>query len=503
MLSMACSPRWATRRRPERPSFGGELADIARSLGQPFMPHQRLVAEVGGEYDPDTGVPYYREVVLTLPRQSGKTTLYLSWQLHRCLAPRWIQPQRSAFTAQSGKDARDKWLDELFPLIRRSRRLRALIARINEGMGNESIKFRNGSLIRLLSTSSSSGHSKTLHQAALDEIWHDVDDRRQQGLRPAMITVPDAQLLVCSTAGTDESLILNGKVKRGRELVEADVDRGVAYLEWSAADDWDPADEDSYFGFMPALCPDPPCRCGVDDGGWRHTVTLDALRAERQSMEASEFARAYGNRRQSSMQMCEPVIDGELWESLADSGGRPDEVAFALVVSRDRTVAYIAYAGAEAEGDLIKVGLADRLVDLSTVPGRLMELRERWRPVGVSVAARSENMLVDLQRAGLTVPADPDAPGRGDLMVPSSTDDAAAFGRLLDLARGRQLRHADDGPANAALRQARTRAVGAGSTWDDRAGDMSSLRALGHALWLWESRAHLVAVDYDPVGQVF
>jgi len=32
-------------------------------------------------------------------------------------------------------------------------------------MGNEYISFTNGSLIRLLSTSSSSGHSKTLHQS--------------------------------------------------------------------------------------------------------------------------------------------------------------------------------------------------------------------------------------------------------------------------------------------------------------------------------------------------
>src|SRR6266536_3216074 len=180
-LLPACSPKYATRRRPERDTFGGNLAKVGVALGQPFMPWQRDAAMVGCEIDGDTGLPAYREVIVTVPRQQGKTTLYLSWQIDRCLSPQWDQPQRSAFTAQSGKDARYKWLDEIFPLIRRSRMLKpgaGLVARIYEGMGNEFIRFTNGSLIRLLSTSTSAGHSKTLHQAVLDEVWHDADGRR-------------------------------------------------------------------------------------------------------------------------------------------------------------------------------------------------------------------------------------------------------------------------------------------------------------------------------------
>src|SRR6266702_3964125 len=293
-LRPSCTPKWATPRRPERDSFGGEIAGVGAALGQPFMPHQREIAMVGGEIDRRTGLPAYRTVIVTVTRQTGKTTLYVSWQIHRCTAPRWEHPQRSAFTAQSGKDARDKWLDELFPLIRRSRALRPLVARIYEGMGNEFIRFTNGSLIRLLSTSTSSGHSKTLHQAVLDEIWHDADGRREQGLRPAMITVADAQVLVCSTAGTAASVVLERKVEQGRAAVQEDSGRGIAYIEFSAPDGWDPADEESYFGFMPALCPAPPCRCG--GGKWRHTVTMDAIRSERASMtEPGAFERAYGN----------------------------------------------------------------------------------------------------------------------------------------------------------------------------------------------------------------
>ena len=180
--------------------------------------------------------------------------MYLTWQVNRCVSRRWVHPQRSAFTAQTGKDARDKWIDELFPLIRNSE-IKNLIAsrgshlQINEGMGNESIRFKTGSIIRLLSTSAGSGHSKTLHQAVADEIWHDIDDRREQGLRPAMITVEDAQFLSCSTAGTEASVVFNRKVRTGREAVLSDSGSGLAYFEWSAPDDWTPDDEQGYFTF--------------------------------------------------------------------------------------------------------------------------------------------------------------------------------------------------------------------------------------------------------------
>src|SRR6266581_8152861 len=249
-LLPTCSPKWATRRRPERKTFGGELARIAAALGQPFMPWQRDIADVGCEIDRETGLPAYREVIITVPRQTGKTTLYLTWQLHRCTSPRWEQPQRSAFTAQSGKDARDKWMDELFPLIRRSRALKpgaGLTARIYEGMGNEYIRFTNGSVIRLLSTSASSGHSKTLHQAVLDEIWHEADSRREQGLGPSMLTVADAQVLMCSTAGTAASVVLDRYMKLGRAAAGADSGNGIAYVEYSAPGGWDPEDAASYF----------------------------------------------------------------------------------------------------------------------------------------------------------------------------------------------------------------------------------------------------------------
>lgn len=387
---MSCPPRYATRRRPERETFGHELDNVAEKLGQPLMPWQRFVADVGCEIDPASGLPAYREIRVTIPRQSGKTTLYLSWQIHRCVARRWSHPQRSAFTAQTGKDARDKWIDELFPLIRNSR-LKSLVAAsgrgglaINEGMGNESIRFRTGSVIRLLSSSATSGHSKTLDQAVIDELWHDVDDRREQGLRPAMLTKRDAQLLVCSTAGTEQSIILNRKIEAGRQAVLKESGFGVAYFEWSAPDDWDPDDWDSYFGFSPALCPDPPCRCDPE-GRWHHTVTLRELQAERDSgMDLAEFKRAYGNVTAGQSDLRWQAFGQSEWEDAEAKFDPPESLALCVVLSADRQWASICAAGSIGDGRY-GVAILDRREGTGWVVDRLFDRAKSLNPVAVLI----------------------------------------------------------------------------------------------------------------------
>jgi hypothetical protein len=448
------------------------------------MPWQHDAAEVGCEIDPDTGRPAYREVIVTVPRQSGKTTLYLTWQINRCTSPRWAQPQRSAFTAQSGKDARDKWLDELFPLIRRSRKLRPLVARIYEGMGNEYIRFANGSLIRLLSTSTSSGHSKTLHQAVLDEVWHDKDSRREQGLRPAMITVEDAQILVCSTAGTAESVVLARKVAAGRAAVKADTGRGVAYIEYSAPDGWDPADEESYFGFMPALCPDPPCRCG--GGAWRHTVTLDAVRGERLSMEAEEFARAYGNVPDLSGQVAD-LADFSNWAACADPGSQVlDPVALGFAVAPGGSSAAIAVAGRRADG-LGHGELADHRPGTAWLMPRVLELVESLDPcvLVINPAGAAGDFEAELVEHRFSVKP---GPGERRLQIVGAREYAHACGALGDDVVNDRWRYPGPSPVDAAVEGARTRPLADAWAWSWKhsPADISPLEAVtlarhGHA----------------------
>lgn len=449
------------------------------------MPWQRLVADVACEVDPATGLPAYREVRVTVPRQSGKTTLFLAWQINRCVSKRWRHPQRSVFTAQTGKDARDKWLDELFPLIRTSA-IRSLVARkgsrleINEGMGNESIRFRTGSIIRLLSTSTTSGHSKTLHQAVMDEVWHDTDDRREQGLRPAMITMPDAQLLVCSTAGTDASVVLNRKVETGRAAVAADVGSGVAYFEWSAPEEWDPFDDGSFYGFHPALCPDPPCRCAPPGQRWRHTISIKEIRAERDAMELPEFCRAYGNRKPSHAVKSWQLFPEASWLAREDAAavpaGRP---AIVVDVTPDRATAAVGAAASRRGGG--------RLVDVFEhrpgggvrwVLGALKDLDQQYQPAVIVV---NDKALADeAEQAGLTV----HRASAGDVAAGASAlyDGVAGADEV-----GRDVWHKGRPELTDAAAGATTRTIAGTQSWaydrSDLTVDISPLVAVSIAVW--------------------
>lgn len=321
-------------------------------MGQPFMPWQEQVANTACELLPD-GRPAYREVFVTVPRQSGKTTLFVAWQVHRCLLwPR--QPQRSVFTAQTGKDARDKWIDEIFPMLEGSD-LAAFISATNKGMGNEAVKFKTKSLIRLVSTSSGSGHGKTIQQAVLDEIWHDTDDRREQGIRPAMITQADAQLLVCSTAGTAESVVYNRKLQKGRLASQEDTGQGMAFFEWSAPDDWEvDAPEETWYGFMPAL---------------GHTIGPDAIRQERDDMEDGEFKRAYGNKPTAGADL---IFPPGVWDAAVSQTAKPrGRVTFGIDVMEDRSSGSIAACGRN------EIELIDNQPGVDWIVPRVKELRKR------------------------------------------------------------------------------------------------------------------------------
>src|SRR6516165_2974410 len=107
--SLRCRPRWATRR-TERPSLGPRAARWAAVLGQPVMDWQRQVVDVALELDPDTGLPAYRQVGVTVPRRSGKTTLFLAVQVDRCLG--WGRHQRCLYTAQDRNMSRAKWEEQ-------------------------------------------------------------------------------------------------------------------------------------------------------------------------------------------------------------------------------------------------------------------------------------------------------------------------------------------------------------------------------------------------------
>jgi len=212
------------------------------------LPWQEQVSDVVGEYDPATGIPYYRSAVVSPPRQSGKTVWQQAVAMER--ATMWQPRQRIAYSAQHGAAAREKLLEDWLPVYQA--KVPALLRRPKLTPGFETIRWVNGSRIVTEAATEAAGHGSTNHLSLRDEAWADTDERRSQAQEPATSAVADAQTVTTSTAGTSASLPLRRLVDRGRLRCE-DPGTTTAYFEWSADEDADPDDEATWWGCMPAL----------------------------------------------------------------------------------------------------------------------------------------------------------------------------------------------------------------------------------------------------------
>jgi phage terminase large subunit-like protein len=248
------------------------MGKVARGLGfRGLMPWQQLAFGTGTEIRGD-GLPAYREVVIEVPRQQGKSVGVLSLMLARALDTPGTMISYSAQTRLSG---RKRMLDVWWPRIRRSPLARFVDAR--KGYGSEAFTLRNGSMIYLASGTETSDHGDTLDLGVIDEAWSQRDATIEQALKPAMLTRPAAQLFILSTAGTEFSSYFRGKVDEGRARCETGVIGSSAYFGWSAPDDADPGDPVTWRRCMPAL--------GT-------TITEEVVAADFETMALPEFRRA-------------------------------------------------------------------------------------------------------------------------------------------------------------------------------------------------------------------
>ena len=363
----------------------------------PFMPHQLHAAMIFGEFDPDTGIPFYRETIVTWPRQTGKTVFVLAVETERCTI--WEEPQRVIYTAQTGSDARKKLLIEQAPVL--EAKMERYVKRVYYAKGEEAVVFRNGSRIDLAASSKESGHGATIDLGVLDECWADEDNRREQTILPMIKTRPKAQLLVCSTQGTEASTFLNRKTEIGRAAAAADIGRGIAYVEYSVPEDADIANPDVWWQYMPGL---------------GYTITEDAIAHDLLSMEESEFRRADCNQCVRGAE--NRVFPEALWEAVQNPSAevsRDGAVMFGLDVHPERASSAI-YA---CDGSVLE--LIDHKPGTNWVLERAQSLYDRW----------GGSFVID--GGGLEVLTQRDSRAAGLPVVRLSFGDlAAACGRMYD-----------------------------------------------------------------------
>jgi hypothetical protein len=358
---------------------------VARACGKPLMPWQRHVADVGLEVDAD-GRFVYQLVEVTVPRQSGKTTVFGAVLDQRAVTtPR----ARCWFTMQTAKDAVDWLTNEHWPLLAPFGNAVSL----RRMAGSEHIKWNpSGGLIRPFPPNPTGLHSKVSDLVVVDECWaFDVLRGQQldQAIVPTQATKPNAQVWKVSTAGDAAALWWLGAVEAGRAAVASGRREGVAYFEWSCPDDLDPTDPDAWPVFHPA---------------YGRTIGAPSMRAALELLGPDEFARAYGNRWVS---MVARVIPLTAWRQVAD----PDaplpvagDVALGFDVALDRSDAAIAAAWRDDDGTA-RLELADYRPGVGWLAGRCSELVDRWLPRGFAYDAAGPAIDVAdvLLRAGVAV----------------------------------------------------------------------------------------------------
>lgn len=356
-------PRFGTARNPSRRTHGHLVARVARALGRPLLPWQRLVADVGSELDED-GNYYYPLVIVTVQRQSGKTTLVESVGVQRCMRP----GRKVWYTAQKGQDARDKFLEMAADL--RASPLDPYVS-LRRTNGSEQLTFLpTGSTFRPFPPIEDALHGKQSDLVFPDEAWAfslAEGQALEQAIVPTQATRAGPQIWILSTAGTLRSVWFRGYVERGRMADDA----RVAYFEWSIPDDADAADLRVIADHHPA---------------YGHLISWDSLVRSATILPAGEFARAFGNRWTSQG---ERTIPADAWAravvSTALPAGRP---AFGIDVALDGAhAAIIACVGSRLE-------VVEYRPNTEWVVPRYLQLRDRHDPVGVALDPRGPAAMV-------------------------------------------------------------------------------------------------------------
>ena len=391
-LPLACPPRFSSPRNEDRQTLGGSAGAVAKILGKPLMPWQQHVADVALEVDPDTGRLAYREVRLTVPRQSGKTLLILALACLRCRASEFYGPRQVVvYTAQTRKDARKKFKEDYEPDLTLGDRLKA---KPSWAPGDEHVRFPNRSRFGIESTTEKAGHGSTIDMAFIDEAFAQVDNRLEQAFGPAMITRRNVQTLVISTAGwQDSSPYLWTKVKHGRQLVEDGSPSRIAYFEWSAPQDADPFDRDVWRTCMPAL---------------GFTIDEEAIEAELATMLASEdglngFRRAYLNQwvPKQTTSMALPL---DLLVACGDATSQIDGTPKLVVsMSPDQSHVTLAAAGWRTDGLIHGEVVLDGAAGEWFVP-KVAEITRRQRTkLWLHPGHPAGSLMADLIKAGIRV----------------------------------------------------------------------------------------------------
>lgn len=307
--------------------------------------------------------------------------------------------------------------------------------------GNQpSITMKNGHVLQFAARSSGSGRGFTGDLVVLDEAYA-LKSSEMAALLPTMSAKSIAgnpQVWFTSSAGMPESDLLAGLREQG---MDGTAER-LAYYEWSADDDSDPLDKDSWYQANPAL-------------GYR--ISEEYVQDEYDTFIAAGALEEFNRERRGIWAKLggESVFPDGLWAGLADSASVPSDDLFVTVdVSPSRDGATIAVVSVRADG-VVHVEPVKSEAGTDWIGDDLRTMQQKWKPRAVLAVAGSatESLVPDWKRLGVKVRL---------LKFPQYKQ---ACGVFFDLVTQRKLAHTGDPLLSAAVDGAKQQWASDRSSW--------------------------------------
>ena len=428
--------------RPSHRWTNGDLAArVGEDLGLPPDDEQRWILDtIFAEKASDRPASF--EVAVISPRQNIKTsTLGIA-----ALADLFVfGVERHLWTAHHGDTLKGTFQD--FRQWIKSNQDYDEQVTFYEGHQDMSIVHKDtGNTIDFQSRSGKAGRGLTgVKRITLDEALY-LEPKHVGAVYPTMLTRPEAQVRIGSSAGMVES----AQLRRIRDRGRSGKDRRLAYVEYGA--ERRPClRSDCPHAMVDGVAPE---GCALDDRDlwwqancalWAGRIEEEALLNQRSSMPPAEFMREFLSWWEDPESTGGALPYGK-WLELADPNAeRGASPIFGLDVTEDRR-AWIAVAWKRADG-AVQVMLAN---DGESIPaGSLVveakRLCERWG--GEVVPPRTfeddlEGQLVPMVKA-------------------SGPDFTAACGQVADRVTDGTLRHGNQAALNAAIKSVQWRPAGA------------------------------------------
>jgi hypothetical protein len=456
--------------------LGGELARVARTLGDGLNTWQRHVGDVSLELEASVRRGRRlrrlsaRYVGAVVPRQCGKSYVVRARAVLSCVLPELevgrlvggrVGAQHVGWLCQDRAAALRPWLECVDAVM--SGPYRELVRKVRLQRGDEVVAFGNGSTLRPVTPSRTGPRGHSFDLVVLDEaLAHDAALLAAlaptQAARDSAPASLGAQLFVVSTAGDERSTLLHRLGELGRRAVLTGDDERV-WFEWSTTDADDPYDPAVWRATIPTL----------DRAGGISSAFV-ALQAE--ALDVAEFRREYLCLH--SARPADPVLDVDGWLEAPRAPVDGDSVVFAIDATPACTSSALVVAAPAVDGYAVDV--VDARPGVEWITPAVVERARRWAaPVVVVVSGPVGWLIPRLEGAGV------------DVVAVQGRDVLAAAAGFAELVAGRHVAHRRDPRLDSAVDAARRRHSGDRWAFDRSAGDLSPLVAASLAVWALEA----------------